>query len=428
MRESGYGLPLSRLGCLVMKEEKERAWFIRLETNELYEFDRINNKTKVLEHFTDEPVGENLLYQAVEKVDNTLVLGPGATSHVVFYDLADGVCEYRELVLVENDRKVKRTGACDFYKSYAHGNSVYLFGYEYPAILKIDVDTRETVYLTDWVIEVEKRISRMSASMGYVSDFVIVDNSLWALCECANAVLRLDLHTDKIEVMDISSDLDIQCGICFDGNFWVAGNNEHSNKLLKYDTQFVLEKEIEIYSAKDSDEDYDFSIKKSYWATYPVIDLGEKMLLFSVYPCHAYEFDKVSEQARIHPVFEELIKDRDERLYGLKILAPRRKGDFIYFVTGNDFMWNEYDFVRNILTRYEVREECDEGVLKEYSNALAGKIVVEDSFVWDLRYKLTLSRFLKHMKYVSLNDCSALWKNNNVGDRIHKECWEELDI
>ena len=142
--------------------------------------------------------------------------------YVVFYDLADGVCEYRELVLVENDRKVKRTGACHFYKSYAHGNSVYLFGYEYPAILKIDVDTRETVYLTDWVIEVEKRISRMSASMGYVSDFVIVDNSLWALCECANAVLRLDLHKDKIEVMDISSDLDIQCGICFDGNFWVA--------------------------------------------------------------------------------------------------------------------------------------------------------------------------------------------------------------
>ena len=428
MREVGYGLPLSRLGCLTLTEEKEKAWFLRLNTNELYEFDRINNNAKVLKRFTEEPLAEGILYLPIEKMGNILILGPGTASHVAFYNLADGECEYIELVQVRNDRKIKYTGAWDFYKSYTYENCVYLFGYEYPAILKIDMGTREVVYLTDWVVEVEKKISKTGVSMGYVSDYVAVGNFVWALCECVNIVLRLDLWTDKIEVMDICSALDIQCGICFDGNFWVAGNNQYSNKILKYDNHFVLEKEIEIYSAKDSDEAYNFLLEEYYWAIYPVIDLGEKLLLFSAYPCHVYEFDKESDQVRIHPLFEELIKEKDERFHSLKILAPRRRGNFICFVTGNDFMWNEYDFVHNTLNQYEVRMECDEEYLQERSKVLVGKIIAEDDFVRELEYKLTLSRFLDHTTYVSLNETTVLEKDNNMNIRNHKECWEALDI
>ena len=428
MSRNEYGLPLSRVGCASIVEEKERAWFLRLKTNELYEFDRITNNTKVLKRFTDEAMKRGFLYLAIEKVEDILILGSGTASNVAFYDLADGACEYMELVPAANDRKIKYTGACDFCKSYTCGNNVYLFGYEYPAILKIDMGISETTYLTDWVVEVEKRISKPGVLKGYVSDYAIVDNIVWALCECTNAVLRLDLQTDEIDVMDICSDLDIQCGICFDGNFWVTGNNEYGNKLLKFDTQFVLEKEIEIYSAKDGDENYTLSLDKGHWATYPVIDLGEKLLLFSVYPSHVYEFDKALERVSVHPVFEELIEVRDERLNELKILAPRRTGDLICFVTGNDFLWNEYDVVHGALMRYEVKAEDDERLLPEYGKVLTGKMIGEDNFIWNLGYKLTLPRFLEHVKYVSSNGTVDMGKNSNVGIRIHKECWEVLDI
>lgn len=428
MSRNEYGLPLSRVGCASIVEEKERAWLLRLKTNELYEVDRINNKTKVLKRFTDGAMKGDFLYLAIEKVEDILILGSGTASNVAFYDLADGVCEYMELVPAVNDRKIKYTGACNFCKSCTYGNSVYLLGYEYPAILKIDMDTGEAAYLTDWVVEVEERISKPGVLKGYVSDYVIVDNIVWALCECTNVVLRLDLRTDEIEVMDICSDLDIQCGICFDGNFWVTGNNEYGNKLLKYDAQFVLEKEIEVYSAKAGDENYGLSLDKGHWATYPVIDLGEKFLLFSVYPSHVYEFDKALERVSIHPVFEELIDVRDERFYDLKILVPRRKGNFICFVTGNDFLWNEYEFIHDALIRYAVRTEDDERVLQEYGKVLTGRIIEEDNFIWDLGYKLTLPRFLEHMKYVSSIETADMGKNGDVGIRIHKECWEALEV
>ncbi len=428
MSKSGKGLPLSRLSCCAMAEEKGKAWFLGLKTNELYEFDRLNNHTKVLKRFADAPVKGNSLYLAIEKVDDILILGSETASHVAFYNLADGTCEYMELVPVENDGKLKYTGACDFYKSYTHGNSVYLFGFEYPAILKIDMDTREAVYLTDWVIEVEQRISKTFASMGYISDYVVVDHWVWILCECVNAVMRLDLRTDEIKAIDICSGLDIQGGICFDGNFWVTGNNEYGNKLLKYNDQFVLEKEIEIYSAKNGDKEYYLPLKEGFWVPYPAIDLGAKLLLFSVYPSHVYEFDKASEQVSIHPAFEELMEVRDERLCSLKILAPRRKENLICFVTGNDFMWNEYDFDHDTLTQYEVRTECDKEILQECSKVLAGRIIAEGNLVWNLGYKLTLPRFLEHMKYISLNDTVNMGTNNHVGAEIYKKCWEALDV
>lgn len=427
MNENGYGLPLSRLSCLAMVEEKRKAWFARTQANGLYEFDKMENRVKLLMRFPNLSVDKDLYY-AIEKVGNILVLAPASASKIVLYDLIANRAEYLEIASVEDERKVKYTGGCKFFKCFRCKDSIYFFGYEYPAVLKIDVKSKQIVYLADWVKEVERRIKKMFVTMGYVIDYVAVGDFVWALCECTNAVLSLDLRTDKIKVVDLCSDLDISCGICFDGNFWVAGYNETANKLLKYDDLFLLEEEIVICSAQQEYDNYVLSLQNSFWDIYPIIDLGERLLLFSVYPCHVYEFDKASEQVYIHPVFEELIKDRDERLYSLKILVPRRKGNLICFVTGNDFMWNEYDFVHNTLTQYEVRDECDDEYLQEYSKVLAGRIITEGNFVWDLGYKLPLHRFLEHVKYVSLNEGPVQGKNNNMGTRIHKECWEALDI
>ncbi len=410
MGENEYRLPLLKVGCAALVEDKEKAWFLRLKTNELCEIDRKNHEAKILKRFTDAPMIEDFLYLPIEKVGDILILAPGTASHLVFYDLSNDMCEYIELAPIQDDRKLRYTGVCNFLKSYVQGNSVYLFGYEYPAIVKIDMATKEIAYLDAWVMEVEQRIKKVYASMGYVSDYAIVGNFVWMLCECVNAVLCLDLRTDKIEIIDICSDLVIQCGICFDGNFWVTGNNEHANKLLKYNNQFVLEKEIEIYSVKDGGEEYFLPLEEGYWATYPVLDLGEKLFLFSVYPSHVYEFDKASEQVRIQVAFEKLMEVRGEKLYDLKILAPRKKDNIIYFVTGNDFLWNEYDFIHDMVTQYEVRTERDEELLQGYSKFLGGKMIAEDSFVWNLGYKMTLSRFLRHAKYALLEETDNMGK------------------
>lgn len=421
MSKSGYGLPLSRLSCFAMAEEEGKAWFAWSQANGLYEYDRVENRARLLMRFLDFPVEKGFLYHAIEKVGNILVLAPSAASKIVFYDLATDKEEYLEFAPVQNESKIRHIGACYFFKSFRHGDSVYFFGYEYPAVLKIDVKTKHIVYLTDWVKEVEQRIKKISYGMGYVSDCVVVRDYVWALCECTNSVLCLDLRTDEIKIVDICSDLDMYCGICFDGNFWVTGYNESANKLLKYDRSFVLEKEIEICSSQRSGDDYSLPLQDSFWAIYPVIDLGERLLLFSVYPKHVYEFDKNSNEVRILSAFEELLEIRDEKLHDMGVLAPRKNGDIVCFITGNDFLWNEYDCVNDTITRYEVRAESNEELLQIRSKFINGRVFTEDRMVGNLGYKMSLSRFLEHIAYVPESEAGDTEKDNNVGARIHEK-------
>lgn len=418
MRKREDGLPLSRLSCLAMVEEEGKAWLARLGANGLYEFDKKENRAKLLMRFLDYSIDKGNLYHAAGKVGNILVLAPIAASNIVLYDLATDKAESLELVLVKDERKVQYTGDSNFFKCFLHGNSVYCWGYEYPAMMKINIDTKQITYFTDWVKEAEEKIEKKSAGMGYISDCVIVEDYAWALCECADFILRLDLRTDEIRIIDICSDLDIRCGICFDGNFWLTGYNNSGYKLLKFDDKFVLEKEIAIYLANDGEEEYNLPLQAWYWAIYPVIDLGEKLLLFSAYPIHVYEFDKASEQVRIHPAFEELMENREERLNILPILAPRRKENFVCFISGNDFLWNEYDFVHDILTRYEVLAEDDGEFLQKSSKFMTERISMENEIPANLGYKLTLSRYLKHIACLKNAETDDKKKENSVSVKL----------
>lgn len=426
MSKGGYGLSLSRLSCLAVAEGNGKVWFARSQANGLYEFDKIENCTKLLMRFPDFSIDKANLYHAIEKVGSMLVLAPASASKVVLYDSATEKAEYLELAPVENERKVQYTGVCKFFKCFGHGDSVYLFGYEYPAVLKIDVKTKQITYFTDWVRDVEQRIKKISATMGYVSDCIIVGDYVWALCECADAVLCMDLRTDEIKVVDICSDLDIRWGICFDGNFWVTGYSENANKLLKYDRSFVLEEEIEVCSTQKDGDAYSFSPQDARYVFYSVIDLGERLLLFPDYPRHVYEFDKILNEVRILPAFEELLEIRDEKLHPRGILVPRKNGNLICFITGNDFLWNEYDFLHDTITRYEVRAESDEELLQIKSKFMTGRIFKEDEITWNLGYKLTLSRFLEHIAHVPKAEADDMEKDNSVGAKIHEQNSREV--
>ncbi len=420
MSKKGCRIPLSRLGCYAMVEEEGKAWFVRSQANGLYKFDKKENRAKLLMRFEDFAIDKDFLYLGIEKVGNVLVLAPASASKIVFYDLETDKAEYVELMPIVNRRKVKYKGGVKFLKCYRHGGNIYLFGFEYPAILKIDVNTKQIVYFMDWVQEVERRIKKKFVTMGYVSDYVVVGECVWALCECANAVLCLDLRTDEIKVVDIGSDLDVHCGICFDGNFWVTGYNENANKLLKYNCSFVLEKEVKICLEKRDGNMYSFSSQDNLWISYPMIDIEEHLLLFSVYPRHVYEFDKVSCEVRILPAFEEILEVHDERFHYMGILAPRKKGNFVCFITGNDFLWNEYDFVHDTLIRYEVVAEADEEFLQEKSKIMNGRIFRENVAPWNLGYELTLSRFVEHVAYVSETEVDDMGKDNRVS-KIHEK-------
>ncbi len=402
MNKDGCETLLSRISGFALAEENEKVWFSCLKTNGLYEFDRTQKQVRLLTRFADEPLNKSYLYGTVVKVENLLIMGSAVADYrVAFYDLATDRLEYLELLPMKDSGSLKYTKETDFLKCYLHEENVYLFGFEYPAIVKVNVTTKEIAYLTDWVDKVKQKVKKPNAPERYLADYVTIGDFVWILCIYADVVLRLDLRTDEVEIIDICTDLDMHCGICYDGSFWLAGNNESANKLLKYDNEFLLQEEIEVYSARKDGDTYLYP-QTDTLATYPLIDMGEKMLLFSSYPKHVYEFDKMIGKVKVHPAFEKLLETDDEMFCELGILAPRRKGDNICFITGNDFLWNEYDFVHDIMIRYEVRSGKEEELIKEMSKFLQNRVFMENKMVRKLGYKLTLPRYLEHMIYLPI--------------------------
>lgn len=114
---------------------------------------------------------------------------------------------------------------------------------------------------------------------------------------------------------------------------------------------------------------------------------------------HVYEFDKITKEVKILTVFERLLQSCDEQLYDLGILALRKREKYIYFITGNDFFWNEYNYESGNMTRYEVLAECDGKLLQK---AMDGRIISENEKVFELGCKLTFPEFLRFVSYISL--------------------------
>lgn len=403
---------LSRANCYEMAEDKGKIWFSWLKANGLCQLDTASHQVKILTRYVGEPIDGFSLYSTIKKVGTMLVLGSAsAAPKIVLYELEKGRTEYIDILPVKSlfrdgNEKIKYTGRCDFWRSVSYGNCVYLLGYEYPGIVKINVVTKEVFYLTEWVERIERRIKMTYVGSGYLADCVIIENFAWILCECATVILRLDMKTDEIVLMDIKAYSERFCGMCFDGeNFWVGG---YDNKVFKYDRKFFLIEQIEIIFEEQRCD------APLFWAP---IDIGDKIILFPSAGKHVYEIDKKTNEVSRNDYIENYLKKQDMNLLWNKVLCPMKSGSIIRFITGADSFWNEYDYVKHSLVRYEVKTKLNEMLILKKSEGIK-ETIFEDDYNWDLGYDMTLSRFLQHLSYLSKKDENSAVQISGVGKKI----------
>lgn len=403
---------LFRANCYEMVENKGKIWFSWLKANGLCQLDIASYQVKILTRYMDEPIDGFSLYSTIKKVGTILVLGSAsAAPKIVLYDLEKDKSEYVDILpikslLRDGNGKIRYTGRCDFWRSASYGNCVYLLGYEYPGIVKINVETKEVFYLTEWVEKIESRIKMTYVGSGYLADCVVIENFVWILCECAKVILRLDMQTDEIALMDIEAYSERFCGMCFDGeNFWVGG---YDNKVFKYNRQFFLIDQIKIiFEEQKSDASL-------FWAP---IDIGDKIILFPSVAKHVYEIDKKTDEVSRNNYIEDCLKKQDMNLLWNKVLCPMKSGSIIRFITGADSLWNEYDYVKHSLTRYEIKTKLNEMLIVKKSEGIK-ETILEDDFNWKLGYDMKLSRFLQHLSYLPKKDENSAVEIQGVGKKI----------
>ena len=254
-------------------EENGKIWLSIMGMNGLVEIDLSTRKLKVLCKFEEEKNSLFNLYSSLVKIDNKIVLIPSAAEKIAIYELNTKSVVYIKIKKVQDNRNEIYDTNAKFWKYYVDGKNVYLLGYYYPAIIKINTDTYKITYLTDWVKKLEKYIKK-GDKRGYIgAGFAKINSKIYFPLQCYPGLLVLELETNKVWIKNIKSSLD---GIGTmggdDNNIWIEGKGNSFGVIAKMDINM---EHIEEIGKVEKIKQTDYSIP--FWEP---ISYGNKIFLF----------------------------------------------------------------------------------------------------------------------------------------------------
>lgn len=138
----------------------ESIWFSAFSHNGLYQIDRVSGCIKSVVKFPWEKGMASRLYGKVVQSGKRLVFAPLAAHSIAIYNQ-----ETHELKMLPLLKKVDRhtvdpDKSTKFWTLAAYKNKVFMFGWDYPAIVELDMDTETIHYHTEWMDDLNTKIPR----------------------------------------------------------------------------------------------------------------------------------------------------------------------------------------------------------------------------------------------------------------------------
>lgn len=378
---------ISRMGCYDMVEENGIIWFWWFNANGLCQFDSATKRVDIIARYENAPNEKRDLYRAIKKIGNKLVLAPRAAKEIAIYDMNLKEMQYLSLADVKDCRKEKYDENYKFVVSLKHKNTIYLLGYRYPAIVKIDIETLKVTYLTAWVDEIESRIKTESDTRGYLIHAITLGEEAWIACGNTNALLHLNFKTDKVSVIDIPCRMNGFGGIAWvNENFWLVGRGKGSNIIVGWNACSAETYEIEIFPPDECKKSDPF---------HPPIVLDDKIMLFPISGKHVYKVDTITKKVTICTVFDGLLDNEEVHFCPHTVIGICKTDKKIWFITGTDLLWNEYDYNAETISRYEVKAEISIDSLKRMIDSITDEVLWESLTNIPFGHKLSLSQFIR---------------------------------
>ncbi len=361
-----YSEIYARAAALDMVEDGGRIWMPLLNRNGICEVDKETGHARLVKLFDEEGLYKGCLYWCVEKAGQYLVFAPGVAEKIAIYDTVQGALSYIPLRTAGQNCRQSQS-EIKFCSIFQYGTDIYLQGYSYPAIVRINIKTMETTYITDWLEEVDAGIKE-GDSDGYFSHGCVVsgDHVLFPI-GCISAVLQLDLKTADTKVIKLKTSMKGIGGMFSpDGNYvWMVGRGSGTNRVACWNRQTGQIKEFEADGVKDIQEPQSQMF-------YEPVCVGDKILLlpFSAACDSIYEICADTGEIKKSGIMEDSLKNTGIGLWPwYRIIAPMVTGDLLTFITGDDFCWHEYHIATGESRHYYVCFE-DEKKQEEYFHAV----------------------------------------------------------
>ncbi|MDR3001302.1 MAG: hypothetical protein LBU89_08570 [Fibromonadaceae bacterium] len=183
-------------------------------------------------------------------------------------------------------------------------NFIYFIPREFPAIMRLNTDTKEIEYFSEWVDEISKlQVSKLQDEEWKNINFwgfCIANTKIALVIHGANAIMLFNMETGSYEIKNIGEKSEQYSDICFDGqNYYLS--HFYKDYIVKWNRQSNEELKIKIPS---------FSRKKSVSSSFIIRYVNEYVWLFPYIANNAYKIDPNTNEITELPELTEHFEDK----------------------------------------------------------------------------------------------------------------------
>ena len=329
-----------------MVENNEKIWMALIDRNGICEVDKITKKARICKIFEGESIDREWLYNHVEKVGNYLIFSPGVANRIAIYDLHQDVINYIPLRELKFHCKQNQNES-RFWNTLRYYSDVYLFGYSYPAIIRINTETMEITYITNWVKEIDDMLEDGDFKGYFGNGHFIINELIIVPFSCGKAVLELNTNTMKTKILKLDISMEGVGGLCSaDGeNVWLVGKGHATNRIAYWNRRTNIINEFQVPDMKGD----------IFEAFYEPICTSSKIYFMPMSAPNIYEIEPGIEEVNKSNILKSNLNNIEDPLsLGWKTIAPRIQDHQICFLTCDDFGWNEYNLENQQLKKYYI--------------------------------------------------------------------------
>lgn len=386
---------INRLSCYDLVENEKYIWFFDNEKNVLCEVEKNTGSITIL---LELDIYSNNSYSGINKVNDRLILTPWSAENILVYDLLAKTAFYIDLAEVTVWRKQIYNPIYKFWNSFIYKNCVYMLGFSYPSIIKLNVNTFEIEYINEGVDFLENRIKEND--YGYFVNSVLIDNVVWISCGCSDVMIKFSLEDFKFEFFELNLSVGgLGVFICDGDYFWISEWGNCFEHLIFWNRN---EDKTELYTITTNTDN-------AWCPIHSIIEYDDRIILFPFTNSIIYEMNKKSKLLTI----SELNECCNSDIYNeteWKIMSVVKNSNKVKFLTG-DFVWHEYNVSTNEKKNFSFSVNNRE-LLNKYVNKKSNQKKI---FKDDLNVLLFCLEVLSDKFHI-------YEENRNIGKIIYDEC------
>lgn len=294
------------------------------------------------------------LFNDVIYANKLLFFVPNAAFYIEVRDISGEIIKRIPIKNTFDNKEILIKGGL-FLSVFLHDNYVFLFGYDYPAIIRVHTKTLECNYYDEWLNCFGDRLStRGDVGFFNVREMVVLEQELYVPFCGIPCVLKINLKNMNISYMElVIKSQGISCiQHIEDKTFALIGGGENADWLYIWDSEAnVIEREVRLQESPNY-----FPVKRILKSK------NGELFLFpwqnhNNYYLDIYKYEISGKDVENTFILNDFYDETDKREYliGNEVIYADWEDDNTFvFLTGRDLLWHRYSLNTKEHTTYDI--------------------------------------------------------------------------